>query len=80
MIPEERFGRWVAIGVPLLLSIGIVGIATIHMGYAIPWAELLIPSSVFVGIQIGVLHECILGRKMGPTARPILADAKRDFR
>ena len=53
MIPEERLGKWVAIGVPLFLVVGIAGTVVIHMGYAVPWRHLLIPVSLFVGLQIG---------------------------
>lgn len=53
MIPEERFGRWVAIGVPSLLIIGVSGVSVIHTCYAIVWRQLLIPFSLYIGLQIG---------------------------
>jgi hypothetical protein len=39
--------------VPLFLAVAIAGIAIIRMGYAIAWGQLLVPSGMFVGIQIG---------------------------
>lgn len=53
MIPEERFGRWLGIGAPLFLLLAVAISVIIHMGYAVPWRQLLIPISLFVGVQIG---------------------------
>ena len=53
MVPEERFGRWVAIGVPLFLIGGIVGSIVIHLGAGISWVDIFLPAALFVGLQIG---------------------------
>jgi hypothetical protein len=53
VIPEERFGRWVAIGVPLFLAGGVAGIVAIHLGYKVPWQHLFVPVGLYVGLQIG---------------------------
>jgi len=53
MIPEERFGRWVAIGLPLFFIVAVMGAVAIHSGCAVPWREILLPSGLFLGIQIG---------------------------
>jgi hypothetical protein len=53
MIPEERFARWFGIGAPLFLLIAIAGAVVIHSGYAVPWRQLLVPISLFVGVQLG---------------------------
>jgi hypothetical protein len=52
MIPEERFGRWTAIGVPLFLLVGIIGSFAIHIGYAVSWAHLFVPAGLFVALQL----------------------------
>ena len=53
LTPEERFGKWVAIGVPLFFVAAIAGTIAIHTGYTVPWRQLLLPAGLFVGIQIG---------------------------
>ena len=53
MIPEKRFARWAAIGVPLLLVGGAVGTVAIHTGCNVSWQHLLPPAGLFVALQIG---------------------------
>jgi len=65
MIPEERFGRWAAIGVPLFLLVGIIGSVVIHVGYAVSWAHLFVPTALFVGLQIGSYLEAFWVGKWG---------------
>lgn len=69
MAAEERFGRWIAVGVPLFVLVGLGAIAIIHLGKGIAWFELLFPCAVYVGVQIA-FYSCAfwvgrLGRKRG---------------
>jgi RsiW-degrading membrane proteinase PrsW (M82 family) len=52
MIPEERFGRWLAIGVPILLTFGILGATVIRSVSQVPWSQLVFPFSIALGFQI----------------------------
>lgn len=63
MNSEERFGKWVAVGMPLLLGGGIVGTIAVHMGYQIFWRHLLIPASLYVALQIGAYLGAFWARK-----------------
>jgi hypothetical protein len=65
MIPEERFGRWTAIGVPLFLLVGIIGSFAIHIGYAVSWAHLFVPAGLFVALQIGAYLGAFWAGKWG---------------
>jgi len=64
MNPEERFQRWIAIGMPLLVSGGIACIVAIHLGYQIPWQHLFVPAGLYVGLQIGFFMSAFWARKL----------------
>ena len=52
MNPENRFGRWVLIGVPAILFEGIAIAFLVHFRYLIEWLILLPPVAVCLAIQI----------------------------
>ena len=50
---EGSFARWVSLGVPLLLSGGLLVVVGLHMGAShLPIEELIVPVTTFVGIQV----------------------------
>jgi hypothetical protein len=53
MIPEKRFGRWVSIGIPVILLEGISIILLAHHYYLIALHDLLPPILACLAIQIG---------------------------
>jgi hypothetical protein len=53
MIPEERFGRWVSIGIPAILLEGIATALFVHIHYLIALHDLLPPLVLCLAIQIG---------------------------
>ena len=53
MIPDERFGRWVSIGVPAILIEGVAVVLLAHLRYLIALHDLLPPVALGLTIQIG---------------------------
>ncbi|MFP5206819.1 MAG: hypothetical protein ACLGSH_15810 [Acidobacteriota bacterium] len=52
MAPEERFTRWAALGVPLLLVGGALFVIAIHLGTKIPFSTLFAPAAAFIVLQL----------------------------
>ena len=52
MAMEERFTRWAALGVPLLLAGGALFVLAIHLGAKIPFSTLLVPAAAFIALQV----------------------------
>jgi hypothetical protein len=49
---EERFSRWLAIGVLSLLGIGLLAVAILHTSLGAPWAGVLRAVTLLVTIQL----------------------------
>jgi len=58
MTSEERFGKWVGIGVPSIIAIGIVGAAVLHAVLSISWNNLTLPIGIYVLLQ-EVFYLCV---------------------
>ena len=52
MAAEERFTRWAALGVPLLIVGGALFVVAIHLGAKIPFSTLLVPAAAFIALQL----------------------------
>ena len=57
MAAEERFTRWAALGVPLLLFGGALFVIAIHLGAKIPFPTLFVPAAAFIALQL-VFYLC----------------------
>ena len=53
MNTENRFGRWVLIGVPAILLEGTAIALLLHLRYLVAWHTLLPPVTLCLAIQIG---------------------------
>jgi len=45
-------GNWVAVGVSLLLIVAVLVAIGLHVGGGVPWANVVIPLVMFVGLQM----------------------------
>jgi hypothetical protein len=44
--------RWLGLGVPVLLLVGLVIAIGLHIGLARQWSELVVPVAAYVGLQV----------------------------
>jgi hypothetical protein len=64
MVPKQRLGRWVSIGVPAILVEGIAVVLLVHLRYSIELRNLLPPVGYCVAIQIGFFVCAFWARKL----------------
>lgn len=51
MTARKELRNWVAVGGPLLALAGLLVAIGLHLGCGVPWVDLAVPVSVFVGLQ-----------------------------
>jgi hypothetical protein len=63
MIEEMSLSRWLAVGSPSVVVLGVLCEATLHVGFRVPWSKGLVPSVVLHDTPNGCLRRLYSARK-----------------
>lgn len=54
MKTEEHFSKWLLVGVPSFLGMGLLAAAILHLSFGVPLSRALLAAAVLAGVQLGM--------------------------